>query len=105
MSLTSHRLKIDGFYAPFYKLDDPKIKLKKVDIVGALPPCAGLSQLNTSTNADSGSARGGDAVQNEWMYKSSRFVLEHVKPKVLWGENAPNLFTGAGQKVREDYAR
>ena len=81
--------------------DLPLSNLCKVDIVGALPPCAGLSQLNASTNTSSNSARGEDAIQNEWMYKSSRFVLENIKPKVLWGENAPNLFTGAGKKVRE----
>jgi len=29
---------------------------------------------------DSKGARGFDAVQNEWMYKSSEFVLENIKP-------------------------
>ena len=99
-----------GIPMPYYSLDadtntfkeGEEVELPKVDVVTSLCPCAGLSQLNTSTSTDSGSARGADAVQNEWMYKSSRFILENVKPKVLWGENAPNLFTGAGKKVREN---
>ena len=72
-----------------------------VDFVSAVCPCAGLSMLN-SNNGDSAKARGGDAAQNDWMYKSTRLVLEKVSPKVLWGENAPGLYTKMGDKVVEN---
>jgi len=70
-----------------------------IDFISSVCPCAGLSMMNTSTKEGSASARGSDAVQNEWMYKSSTFVLEKLKPKVLFGENAPGLFTKIGQGV------
>lgn len=70
-------------------------------MVVSLCPCAGLSALNSSTKEGSEKARGADAIQNEWMYKSSNYVLENVKPKVLWGENAPGLYTALGKKVAD----
>lgn len=76
---------------------------KDVDFINAVPPCAGLSSLNASCGR-SEKSRGADAVQNEWLYKSSRFILEHVKPKVLWGENAPALFTKTGKGVADKLA-
>ena len=66
---------------------------RQVDFVAALCPCAGLSQLNN------GKKRGADAPQNDWMYKSTEFVLENIKPQVLWGENAPGLFGPIGIPV------
>lgn len=74
---------------------------KDVDFVNAVPPCAGLSSLNASKGKSSMS-RGSDAIQNQWMYKTSNFVLEHIKPKVLWGENAPALFTKTGAGVAKN---
>lgn len=71
-----------------------------IDFVTAVPPCAGLSMLNSNTNGSS-KARGGDAVQNDWLYKTSRLVLEQIKPRVHWGENAPGLYTNMGIKVVE----
>lgn len=76
-------------------------KFKGIDFVSSVPPCAGLSLLNASTRKDSAAARGSDAVQNDWMYKSSEFVLENIQPKVLFGENAPGLFTKMGEGVVE----
>ena len=35
------------------------------------------------------------------MYKSSEWVLENLEPKVLWGENAPGLYTSLGKGVRD----
>jgi site-specific DNA-cytosine methylase len=35
------------------------------------------------------------------MYKSARIVLEQVRPKVFWGENAPGLYTNMGTGVVE----
>jgi site-specific DNA-cytosine methylase len=75
--------------------------IEGVDMVVSLCPCAGLSALNSSNKEGSAKARGADAVQNEWMYKSSEYVLENVKPRVLWGENAPGLYTALGKKVAD----
>jgi site-specific DNA-cytosine methylase len=72
-----------------------------IDMVVSLCPCAGLSALNSSTKEGSEKARGADAIQNEWMYKSSEYILENVQPQVLWGENAPGLYTALGKKVAD----
>jgi site-specific DNA-cytosine methylase len=71
-----------------------------VDFVSTVCPCAGLSMLNSSKD-QSGKSRGGDAAQNDWMYKSAELVLEQVRPKVFWGENAPGLYSNMGIKVVE----
>jgi site-specific DNA-cytosine methylase len=85
-----------------YRLDSPDLEIpastfENVDYVNSVCPCAGLSLLNSARGSDA--SRGSDAVQNKWMYESSEYILEHVKPKVLWGENAPGLFTKMGQGV------
>jgi len=72
----------------------------EVDIMSTVCPCAGLSMLNSNTTGTA-KARGGDAAQNEWMYKSARLVLEQIRPRVFWGENAPGLYTEMGKKVVE----
>lgn len=72
-----------------------------VDFVSSCAPCAGLSMLNSVSSGDSKFKRGTDAIQNEWLYKSAEFVLDNIKPKVYWGENAPNLYTSAGKSVLE----
>ena len=74
---------------------------EEVDFVSAVCPCAGLSMLNSNNNKESASARGADAVQNDWMYKSARLALGTVRPKVFWGENAPGLYTNMGAPVVE----
>ena len=83
----------------------PKNLFNEVDFVTAVCPCAGLSMMNTSKKEGSASARGADAQQNQWMYKSAEFILENVKPRVFWGENAPGLYTNTGvgvvEKLRE----
>jgi len=87
----------DKLYLEYHKnadieyllLDDDNVcKHSLVDIVVALCPCAGLSQLNSSKS------RGSRAPQNDWMYKSTEYVLNHIKPTVLIGENAPALYDG-----------
>ncbi len=87
---------------PMYRLDAPDVEIpsetfNEVDYVNSVCPCAGLSLLNSASG--SSASRGADAVQNKWMYDSSNYILEHVKPKVLWGENAPGLFTKMGEGV------
>jgi len=95
---------------PYYNLDEfqseessknineIKHHFENVDFVSAVPPCAGLSLLNASVNK-SNMSRGSDAIQNEWIYKTTEFVLKNIRPKVLWGENAPGLFTKIGEGV------
>ena len=68
-----------------------------IDFVNSVCPCAGLSMLNTSVKGPSG--RGSDAQQNEWMTRSAEFVLQNIRPKVLWGENAPGLFMTLGEAM------
>ena len=80
----------------------PELKkqhFESLDFVSTVCPCAGLSMLNNAK--DSSSARGSDAAQNEWLYKSAHYVLENLKPKVFWGENAPGLYTKLGTGVRK----
>jgi site-specific DNA-cytosine methylase len=69
------------------------VPTKQVDVVMTTCPCAGLSSLSTTSNADSN--------VNEWMYTTTEYVLGSIKPKVFWGENAPRLFTTAGKKVAD----
>ena len=68
-----------------------------IDYINSVCPCAGLSRLNRSKG--SGVGPGSDAKANKWMFKSAEYVLGRIKPKVLWGENAPMLFTKKGQDV------
>lgn len=63
-----------------------------VDVIGSVCPCAGLSNLSASSSSEN--------PVNDWMYRSARVVLEHVKPIVYWGENAPALATNKGKGVR-----
>lgn len=67
-----------------------------IDFVNCVCPCAGLSMLNRHASAD--------AKQNDWMYNATEWVLENIKPKVCWGENAPALATTTGKKVAEHLA-
>ena len=76
---------------------------EELDFVSTVCPCAGLSVLNNASG--SASARGSDAAQNDWMYKSANFVLENLRPKVFWGENAPGLYTKVGSGVRQKLRR
>lgn len=98
---------------PFFTVNEDGFELsketkklfKEVDFVSSVCPCAGLSMLNTGGNADPKYGRGSDAIQNQWMYLTTEFILEHVSPKVLWGENAPGLYTDLGKGVRENLAK
>jgi site-specific DNA-cytosine methylase len=101
---------VNHFAEAPYLVIDPEINelpevdnalFDNVDFVSTVCPCAGLSMLNSNTNGST-KARGGDAAQNEWMYKSARLVLGQVKPKVFWGENAPGLYSAMGEKVVEN---
>lgn len=82
-------------------LNESNEEIKNVDFVSTVCPCAGLSMLNSEGKSDK--KRGGDAVQNEWMYKTANYVLSNIGPKVFWGENAPGLYTNIGEKVVENF--
>lgn len=79
---------------PRYVLDrnenPPSIDL---DFVNSVCPCAGLSQLNTSKDESTRDEK------NRWMFESAEYVLQNLKPKVFFGENAPGLYTNSGKRV------
>lgn len=83
----------DGEYV---LLDDIKFNLSTtktpyVDIVMATCPCAGLSSYSTKSSASNST--------NDWLPKTAEYVLENIKPRVFWGENAPRLFTKMGKSI------
>lgn len=80
----------------YYELneDETRINYPKVDVIGATCPCAGLSSLSTTSNSDSST--------NDWMRTSANHVLEHISPRVFWGENAPRLASKMGSNVVKD---
>lgn len=85
---------------PYYHIDSQEVPLtekrfQNIDFVNSVCPCAALARLNTSK----GEKVGGNAPQNQWMYKSAEFILEKIQPKVYWGENAPALNMDAGKPV------
>ena len=78
---------------PYYQIDENQVpaSLKAVDVIGATCPCAGLSSLSPSSSTDNKA--------NDWMVESAKYVLSKVKPKVLWGENAPRLASKMGAPI------
>ena len=90
---------------PHLTLDDESSNVQlghqnqELDFVNSVCPCAGLSMLNVSRKGDA--ARGSDAVQNQWMINSAKFTLGTIRPKVLWGENAPGMFENPGRNLVE----
>jgi site-specific DNA-cytosine methylase len=87
---------------PYHVINDDNTfidGLPKVDFVSTLCPCAGLSQLNNGKN------KGANATQNDWMYKTTEYVLGSMKPRVLFGENAPGLYNPTGQPVLDRLAK
>lgn len=77
---------------PYYVLDKGERPSESVDVVSSVCPCAGLSQLSHGF--------GDDNPNNQWMPKTASFVLEQIKPKVFWGENAPGFAGKIGDTVR-----
>lgn len=76
---------------PYLKLDVGQLAPHSVDVVNTVCPCAGLSSLSPSSNANSST--------NDWMVKSAEYVLESISPTVFWGENAPRLASKMGENV------
>jgi site-specific DNA-cytosine methylase len=81
-----------GYEGDYVFLDEDKnYSPKQVDVVNTVCPCAGLSSLSTTSSASSAT--------NDWLYHTSEYILEKVKPKVFWGENAPRLAMSTGAPV------
>lgn len=77
---------------PYYLLDGAgKNMWRPVDVVNTVCPCAGLSSLSPVSKSESAT--------NDWMINTAKFVLESVKPRVFWGENAPRLASKMGEPV------
>lgn len=78
---------------PYILLDQGGRHPHYVDVVNAVCPCAGLSSLSPTANSD--------ATVNDWMTTTARYVLEEIKPKVFWGENAPRFAGEMGKPIVE----
>ena len=80
---------------PYHLIKDGELPdVNSVDIVNTVCPCAGLSSLSPSSNSESAT--------NDWMRMSAEYILDSVKPKVFWGENAPRLASKMGEPVVKD---
>ena len=99
-----YMLTFDGFQAnethlinyynnevPYLNLSEGEKHPHSVDVVNTVCPCAGLSSLSPSASSNNEA--------NDWMYTSAEYVLEQIKPKVFWGENAPRLASAMGEPV------
>lgn len=86
----------DEVIAPKYTLngEDAIPDLTNMDLVVAVPVCAGLSMASTA-NAD---RKNECNAQMIWMTK---YVLKGIKPKVYLFENAPTLMSDRGAEVRD----
>ncbi len=71
---------------------------RKINIIVGTPPCAALSQLNTSKSAD---AKGATSPKNDWMYKVAEDGMKIFEADVIMIENAPALYTKKGTLVAE----
>jgi site-specific DNA-cytosine methylase len=91
-----HRYKTLGYDMPYHVLDETPVSslnLPSVDVISSVCPCAGLSNYHNSY--------GEHNENNQWMEKTTQLVLNDVRPKVLWGENAPALATNVGKFIRD----
>jgi len=77
---------------PYYVLDKNQSAPKKVDVIASVCPCAGLSQMSHGF--------GDHNPNNKWMLETTKYVLSELKPKVLWGENAPGFAGKIGDNIR-----
>lgn len=80
------------YEVPYYLAEDHSSP-SRVDVVTSVCPCAGLSQLSHGF--------GEHNLNNQWMIKSTEYVLSKIKPAVLVGENAPGFAGKIGKAIRE----
>lgn len=90
----SHLLNYYNHEVPYYILDKGEMPTERAEIISTVCPCAGLSQLSHGF--------GDDNVNNQWLVDTTKFVLNDMKPKVLWGENAPGFAGKIGKTTREE---
>jgi len=81
-----------------YLIDEDTIpNFGEIDVVTSVCPCSGLSAANRTAGAG--------CQANEWMYKSTEYALDKIRPKALIGENAPRLYgksgVGVSHKLRD----
>ena len=86
---------------PYYELDEGKYPSKYVDIVTCLPPCAGLSMANTTSNNKASNPRGCSAPSNLHMLNGSEFAMKEIGARAIMVENAPTLYSQMGQEFAE----
>lgn len=77
---------------PYHVLDKNERPNKKVDVIASVCPCAGLSMMHHNY--------GDHNENNKWLLDTTKFVLEDMKPEVLWGENAPGFAGKIGTNIR-----
>jgi site-specific DNA-cytosine methylase len=82
---------------PYILLDQGGVHPYAVDVVHSVCPCAGLSMLSHGY--------GDHNPNNRWMAESTEYVLTNMKPRVLWGENAPGFAGKVGDTVRNNLKR
>lgn len=87
----SHLINYYNNEMPYILLDEGGKHPHYVDVVSSTCPCAGLSALSPSASSNN--------PMNEWMFKSSEYVLSQMKPRVLYAENAPRLASKLGEPV------
>lgn len=73
--------------------EDIELDYSDIDFVSSVCPCAGLSTMSKTHSPDS--------EINDWLYKSSEYILGTIKPKVYFGENAPGLYSDINAKVAD----
>jgi site-specific DNA-cytosine methylase len=73
---------------------------KKPNVVHCVPPCAGLSMLNSGGAKNQQKKRGSDAEQNKWMYSVLDFGMK-LDSQVIVFENAPGFAQKAGEGLRD----
>ena len=78
---------------PYHLVDEDDHPREDVDVISTVCPCAGLSQVHNSYGADN--------PNNKWMLETSEYVLEKLRPRVFWGENAPAFATNIGKPIRD----
>lgn len=82
---------------PYYVLDKNQTPHSKVDVVGSVCPCAGLSMMSHGF--------GDHNENNKWLIETSKYILGDLKPQVYWGENAPGFAGKIGENIRNTMYR
>jgi len=88
-------------YPPYYQIDQDNFdkdsckSYKNLDFITGILPCSGLSM-----SGNLGKGERATSPVNEWMYNAASFVMGILRPIIYTFENAPTLYTDAGEVVR-----